>query len=89
MVTWEYQMKDPQGLHARPVSKLVMQAMKYQSSVQVICGDKQADGKNILELLALGVRKKDQMTFRVQGEDEVETLEALKKTLVELDDLNL
>lgn len=88
MLTWEYEIKDPQGLHARPVSQLVMQAMKYKSSIQMSCRRNCADGKNILELLALGARKNDTITVHIQGEDEVMTLEAIKQTLMQMDDLN-
>lgn len=88
MVTWTYEIQDPEGLHARPASKLVMTAMKYESDIRIMCGQNSADAKNILELLALGVDRKDKILVRAVGSDEEEALEAVRMTLVQNDDLN-
>lgn len=89
MITWEYEMRDPEGLHARPASKIVVNAMKYKSSICILCRQNRADAKNILELMALGVRRNDRILVEASGEDEEEALETIKRTLVEYDDLNL
>ena len=44
------------GLHARPAAKFVMLAKRFNGSVIVTYGDKQANGKSMLELIKLGVR---------------------------------
>lgn len=88
MLKWEYEILDPEGLHARPASKLVMTSIKYQSEIRILCGGKNADAGNILEVMALGVRRKDKITIEVSGSDEEAALEAVKRTLVQNDDLN-
>lgn len=89
MVKWEYAIQDPEGLHARPASKLVMKALKFKSDIRVSVCQKAADAKNILELLALGVNQHDRILVQVMGEDEAEALEAVRETLAEADGLIL
>ncbi|MEG0215789.1 MAG: HPr family phosphocarrier protein [Hungatella sp.] len=88
MVTWKYEIEDPEGFHARPASWVAMTLMKFQASVRMFCRENSADAKNILELMALGAGRKDILTVEIQGEDETEALEALQKTLVYHDGLN-
>lgn len=88
MVEWEYTILDPEGLHARPASKLIMTAMKFQSDIRVSLYHNSADAKNILEVLALGANRNDTILVQVSGEDEEEALEAVKMTLVRNDGLN-
>lgn len=88
MLVWNYEIRDSEGLHARPSSKLVMTAIKYKSSIRIIYGENSADAKDILEVMALGVYKSAKIIVQIQGEDEVEALEAVKQTLVGYDDLN-
>lgn len=88
MITWNYEIRDPEGLHARPASKLVMAAREFQSSISLICGQCSADAKNIMDVMALGANRGAVIIVRIQGADEIEASEAIKKTLVDNDDLN-
>lgn len=88
MVEWEYTLQDPEGLHARPASKLVMKALKFNSDIRVSLYQNAADAKNILEVMALCAGRNDTILVQVSGEDEEEALEAVKMTLVENDGLN-
>lgn len=42
------------GLHARPAGVLVRLASGFQSAIQLVVGDRRADAKSILDVLALG-----------------------------------
>ncbi|MBS5064961.1 MAG: HPr family phosphocarrier protein [Hungatella hathewayi] len=88
MVEWEYTIQDPEGLHARPASKLVMKAMKFSSDIRVSLYQNSADAKNILEVMALGAGRNDKILVRAAGEDEEEALEAVKQVLAQENDLN-
>jgi len=70
------------GLHARPASLFVQTAGKFSSDVQVIHGEKKANAKSILSVLALGVQQGAELKIIAQGEDEQETLEALKQLIM-------
>ena len=88
MVEWEYTIQDPEALHARPASKLVMKAMKFSSDIRVSLYQNSADAKNILEVMALGAGRNDKILVRAAGEDEEEALEAVKQVLAQENDLN-
>jgi len=70
------------GLHARPAALFVQTAKQFRSNLKVIHGEKEANGKSILNVLALGVDQGAIITIRAEGEDANQALEALK-TLVE------
>lgn len=70
------------GLHARPASLFVQTAGKFSSDVQVIHGEKKANAKSILSVLALGAQQGAELRIIAQGEDEQETLEALKQLVM-------
>lgn len=58
------------GLHARPASVLVHQLNQFNSTVKIICDQKQANGKSILSVMALGVKTGDEVIFEIDGIDE-------------------
>lgn len=60
------------GLHARPASVLVHLLNQHQASVKMIYNGKEANGKSILSVMALGVKIGDELTFEVDGSDEQE-----------------
>ncbi|QRG67550.1 HPr family phosphocarrier protein [Brevibacillus choshinensis] len=62
------------GLHARPASVLVHMLNQHQSSVKMIYNGKEANGKSILSVMALGVKAGDELSFEVDGPDEQEAI---------------
>lgn len=74
--------KNKVGLHARPASLFVREAVKFQSNITVLHGEKQANAKSILNVLALGVNQGAQITLRAEGPDAELALQALQ-TLIE------
>lgn len=68
------------GLHARPAAVFVKTCRQFRSSIKVVKGGKQADAKNILQVLALGVDLGDEIVLEISGDDENEAY----KTLIEL-----
>lgn len=69
------------GLHARPAAKFVETAKKFKSNIIVIKGEKEANAKNILQILSLGVDFGDEIILKVSGEDEDKALEELLNLL--------
>lgn len=67
------------GLHARPASKFVQAASKFQSSIQVTHGERTVDAKSILMVLTLGAHKGAEITIEAEGEDAAEALVALEE----------
>ena len=66
----KYVITDPVGIHARPAGELVKIAKSCASSITVWKGDKSADMKKLMKMMALGVKQGDEITLKVEGEDE-------------------
>ena len=65
------------GLHARPAALLVREANRHASTICLEYGDRRADGKSLLQVLALGVRDGEELTLRAEGGDEREAIASL------------
>lgn len=65
------------GLHARPAMEFVELAQRFSSSVTLRKGNRQVDGKSIMELLTLAADRGAQLLVEVEGEDEEQTMEAV------------
>jgi phosphocarrier protein HPr len=66
------------GLHARPASLFVQTAKKYTSTITITCGERSANAKSILNVLALGANKGAQIHIEAEGDDASEALAALE-----------
>ena len=65
------------ALHARPAAEFVRTAMTFDARVTVGNGDREADAKSILSVLALGARGGTELTLRAEGDDADAALAAL------------
>ena len=65
------------ALHARPAGAFVKAAMGFKSRITVIHGEKEADAKSILSVLALGAEGGSQIRIRAEGEDADQALQAI------------
>ncbi|MCI8981899.1 MAG: HPr family phosphocarrier protein [Hungatella sp.] len=74
-------LKDLEGIHARNSAKVVMACRKVRALVTLEYGGQTADGGNILEVMSLGARYKDQIAVTVDGERETEILEEIERAL--------
>ena len=66
------------GLHARPASILVQEATKFLSDIWIHHENKTANGKSIINVLSLGLRKDHVITLSIEGVDESDALKHLK-----------
>jgi phosphotransferase system HPr (HPr) family protein len=65
------------ALHARPASLFVRLAQRFASSISLRRADRRADGKNILEVLALGAGRGETLDVEATGENAEAALAAL------------
>jgi phosphotransferase system HPr (HPr) family protein len=78
MKTFRIKIKNSEGLHARPASGFVSLCHKFISDIKIVYGGIVADGKNITEVLGLGIEKGDYLNVKIRGKDEQEAERALK-----------
>ena len=83
MEQFTFEIKDKNGMHARPAGALANEAKKFVSNVTVIKDGKEANGKRLLSLMGLGATYNSVLTIKIEGEDEKEALESIKKVLNE------
>ncbi len=72
---------DPIGIHARPASLISSEASKYSSKVEFRLEDKVANAKSIINLMALGVKKGNEIQIEVDGPDQDEAMAAILKLM--------
>ena len=70
MIKKEFVLENKVGLHARPAAKLVETINKFESDVVIIKNEREANGKSILNVLALGAERGDMILIKVNGKDE-------------------
>lgn len=76
--------KNKTGLHARPAAQFVEKANSFNSDICIEYKDEKINAKSILSLMSLGLGQGSTFTLRVQGSDEKQALEDLKKFIQEL-----
>lgn len=69
------------GLHARPAARFVQEALKHACAISLESNGKRADGKSILQVLALGVKQGQEVVVRADGEGEEDAAKRLVDVL--------
>jgi len=69
------------GLHARAASRLVQIAQQFSSDIQLSNGSVDANGKNIMSVLLLAASRNSTIDLRIDGDDELEALNALSNLI--------
>jgi phosphocarrier protein len=69
------------GLHARPAAVFVQHAKSFQGQITLVKGEKTANGKSILSVLALGAEQGDEITLKTSGSDAANALSKLVRLL--------
>jgi phosphocarrier protein HPr len=78
-----YVLTDEMGLHARPAGLLVSGASKFTCNIKIKNGTKEVDGKSILGVMSLALKKGDEMHIIFDGADEEDAYEAIQAFLKE------
>ena len=78
MITEKITIINKLGLHARAAAKLVATASQFGSQVQVRKDGRDADAKSIMAVMMLAAAKGSELTFNIDGSDELSAWEAIK-----------
>ena len=73
-------------LHARPAADFVRTAMGFAADVQVSDGERDANAKSLLSVLALGAKGGTELRLTAAGEDAAAALDALRERVTTLSD---
>jgi phosphotransferase system HPr (HPr) family protein len=69
---------NPTGLHTRPGKQVVSEAKKFECSITIKMGEKEANAKSLLKLMKMGISKDHSIDIICEGVDEVDALSHLK-----------
>ena len=83
MKEFKYVITDEVGIHARPAGLLVKEAKAFNSTIMISKGDKSAKATALMKLMGMGVKKGDEITVTVEGDDEEAAAAAIEKFLKE------
>lgn len=72
------------GIHARPATILVNEAIKYDSEIFLKMGSKEINLKSIMGVMSLGINNGSQVTIKCEGQDAEKALTALADTIYQL-----
>ena len=67
MKRFQYTVKSLIGLHARPAGLLIQTARAYRSEITIQKGEKTANPKSLMSVLALNVNQNDVIVVTAQG----------------------
>jgi len=81
MLTKDFTIIDPNGLHARPATHAVKVAASYKSDIKLEFNGRKVDMKSILGVMSLGAKMGDKFFVHADGEDEQEVITNITETL--------
>ena len=70
MKKFDFTVKEPLGIHARPAGMLTKEAKKFKSTIMLAKGEKEVNVLKLMALMGLGVKCGDTVTITIEGEDE-------------------
>jgi len=73
------------GLHARPAASFVRAAERFSSDVRLVKDGMRVNAKSILAILTLAAERGSEVVLEVDGADETEAIEVLKRKLIDTD----
>ena len=71
--------ENPIGIHARPAALIAQLCVGLKSTVSITCNGKHANASDVLQILALGAKKGDVLEVTVEGRNEEEDAESVRK----------
>ncbi|HRK62485.1 MAG TPA: HPr family phosphocarrier protein [Candidatus Omnitrophota bacterium] len=74
----QFEIRNKQGLHARPAALFVQTANQYSAEIDVIKDDSTVNGKSIMGIMTLAAEAGSTVTVRAKGFDAVEALDAIQ-----------
>jgi phosphocarrier protein HPr len=81
MISLSVEVENSLGLHARAAAKLVQTASRFSSDIYLSRddADQRIDSKSILGILMLAASKGTCLAFFIEGKDEIEAGEAIRR----------
>ena len=79
MITRQFKVTNPSGLHARPATFFIQKANEYKSSIWVEKEERRVNAKSLLGVLSLGIVGGTTIRIIADGTDEQAAVDGLVK----------
>ena len=76
MISRDYIILDPHGMHARPATALIKLARQYKSSFSLKKEEKLIQMRSMLNILSIAAKYGDTISVIIEGEDESKAVAA-------------
>jgi len=73
------EIRNPQGLHARPANLFVRKASEFASQIELIKDGERVDGKSILSVLTLVAEQGTRLVIEAKGPDAADAVRVLSE----------
>ena len=83
LIKKEINVKNPQGLHARPAALFVQIVSKYDSIVTIQRDGEKVNGKSIMGILTLGAQRGCDVVIEADGDDAEKVMQELEDLLTD------
>jgi len=77
MISKDYVIMSPQGLHARPATTLIRLTKNFKSTISLKKNDKLVRLNSMLNILSLVIKGGETISIVIDGEDEIIATEAI------------
>lgn len=77
MIQKKFKVTAESGIHARPATILVNEAVKFKSEISLALESKVVNLKSIMGVMSLGIYNGEIINIICEGEDEVQALSSL------------
>ncbi len=81
MIEVQLELKNGDGLHARPAGIIAKAASQFQAKVEVSAKGQSKNAKSVMSLLTLGLERGDAFALRADGPDEEAAVNHLKSVI--------
>lgn len=75
----DFEIRNKQGLHARPAALFVQTANQFQSEIEIIKEDAVVSGKSIMGIMTLAAEAGSTIKIKVNGPDAEQAIAAIEK----------
>jgi multiphosphoryl transfer protein len=83
-VTERFSIELEHGLHARPAAMVANCAKQLAVEIRIEAHGRSANAASAVSIMALGIKRGDELTLAASGEGAVAAVQALKRTILEL-----
>ena len=83
MAEQSVQIRNKNGLHARPAAEIVKAASKFKSEITIVRDDIEVNGKSIMGVMMLAAECGATLRLKAEGPDAPQALDALARLVAD------